>query len=141
VTVWLPGENVLRELRPGGNARVRAWYATVSTDAPLSTMRRILCKVPQTGIPTMAFVLARPALTQPLATLLLLLFIGLRLVTGAEISMPRANCDMTSQHLLDGYGGEVLDGFSRPIVLRHESECKIIINDLELPLGKWTVGD
>jgi predicted nucleic acid-binding protein len=33
VTVWLLDENVLRELRPGGNARVRAWYATVSTDA------------------------------------------------------------------------------------------------------------
>jgi hypothetical protein len=31
VTIWLLDENVLRELRPGGNAHVRAWYATVST--------------------------------------------------------------------------------------------------------------
>jgi hypothetical protein len=89
----------------------------------------------------MAFTSARPTLTQPLATLLLLLFIGLPLVIGTETSVPRVNCDITSQHLLDGYGGEVLDGFSRPIVLRHKRECKIIINDLELPLGKWPVGE
>jgi toxin FitB len=31
VTIWLLDENVLRELRPGGNANVLAWYATVST--------------------------------------------------------------------------------------------------------------
>jgi hypothetical protein len=31
VTTWLLDENVLRELRPGGNAHVQAWYATVST--------------------------------------------------------------------------------------------------------------
>jgi len=33
VTIYLLDENVLRELRPGGNARVLAWYATVSTAA------------------------------------------------------------------------------------------------------------
>lgn len=32
MTIWLLDENVPRELRPGGNARVHAWYATVSTD-------------------------------------------------------------------------------------------------------------
>lgn len=31
--IYLLDENVLRELRPGGNATVRAWYATVPTDA------------------------------------------------------------------------------------------------------------
>jgi predicted nucleic acid-binding protein len=31
VTIYLLDENVLRELRPGGNAHVQAWYATVST--------------------------------------------------------------------------------------------------------------
>jgi toxin FitB len=31
VTIWLLDENVLREFRPGGNAHVQAWYATVST--------------------------------------------------------------------------------------------------------------
>jgi hypothetical protein len=33
VTIYLLDENVLRELHPGGNANVRAWYATVSTAA------------------------------------------------------------------------------------------------------------
>ena len=33
MTVYLLDENVLRELRPGGNAHVQAWYATVSTAA------------------------------------------------------------------------------------------------------------
>jgi hypothetical protein len=33
VTIYLLDENVLRELRPGGNANVQAWYATVSTTA------------------------------------------------------------------------------------------------------------
>jgi len=33
VTVYLLDENVLRELHPKGNARVRAWYGTVSTDS------------------------------------------------------------------------------------------------------------
>lgn len=32
MTIYLLDENVLRELHPGGNSRVRAWYATVSTD-------------------------------------------------------------------------------------------------------------
>lgn len=32
MTVYLLDENVLRELHPGGNARVRAWYATISTE-------------------------------------------------------------------------------------------------------------
>ena len=31
MTIYLLDENVLRELRPGGNANVQAWYATVST--------------------------------------------------------------------------------------------------------------
>ena len=31
--VYLLDENVLRELHPGGNTNVRAWYATVSTAA------------------------------------------------------------------------------------------------------------
>ena len=31
--IYLLDENVLRELHPGGNALVRAWYATVPTDA------------------------------------------------------------------------------------------------------------
>jgi hypothetical protein len=31
VTIYLLDENVLRELRPGGNTNVQAWYATVST--------------------------------------------------------------------------------------------------------------
>ena len=31
MTIWLLDENVLCELRPGGNANVLAWYATVST--------------------------------------------------------------------------------------------------------------
>jgi toxin FitB len=35
VTIWLLDENVLRELRPGGNANVQAWYATV----PLASLR------------------------------------------------------------------------------------------------------
>ena len=30
MTIYLLDENVLRELRPGGNAHVQAWYATVS---------------------------------------------------------------------------------------------------------------
>jgi predicted nucleic acid-binding protein len=33
LTIYLLDENVLRELRPGGNALVQAWYATVSADA------------------------------------------------------------------------------------------------------------
>jgi predicted nucleic acid-binding protein len=33
VTTYLLDENVLRELRPGGNAFVQAWYATVSTES------------------------------------------------------------------------------------------------------------
>jgi predicted nucleic acid-binding protein len=33
VRIYLLDENVLRELRPGGNPRVRAWYQTVSTDS------------------------------------------------------------------------------------------------------------
>ena len=32
MTVHLLDENVLRELHPRGNARVRAWFATVPTD-------------------------------------------------------------------------------------------------------------
>jgi predicted nucleic acid-binding protein len=32
VTIYLLDENVLRELHPNGHARVRAWYAAVSTD-------------------------------------------------------------------------------------------------------------
>jgi predicted nucleic acid-binding protein len=32
VTIFLLDENVLRELRPGGNARVRAWFAGVPAD-------------------------------------------------------------------------------------------------------------
>ena len=33
MTIYLLDENVLRELRPGGNPHVRAWYKTVSTDS------------------------------------------------------------------------------------------------------------
>lgn len=32
MTVYLLDENVLRELHPKGDPRVRAWYATVSAD-------------------------------------------------------------------------------------------------------------
>ncbi len=35
MTIYLLDENVLRELRPGGNADVQTWYTTVSTDALL----------------------------------------------------------------------------------------------------------
>jgi toxin FitB len=39
VTVYLLDENVLRELHPNGNARVRAWFATVDdTDLRISAM-------------------------------------------------------------------------------------------------------
>jgi toxin FitB len=31
LTIWLLDENVLRELRPGGNAHVQARYSTIST--------------------------------------------------------------------------------------------------------------
>lgn len=39
MTVYLLDENVLRELRPGGNTFVRAWYASVSdADLRISVM-------------------------------------------------------------------------------------------------------
>jgi predicted nucleic acid-binding protein len=41
VTIYLPDENVLRELHAGGNVSVQAWFATVCTDyRRISTMTR-----------------------------------------------------------------------------------------------------
>ncbi len=39
MTIYLLDENVLRELRPDGNARVKAWFATVAdADLRISAM-------------------------------------------------------------------------------------------------------